>query len=223
MKSPASSPLPTENWQHQATAFLARCRAQMWGKHKEEPLTWLYRAGFSVSFAQEHFLGWNFRPMQRNAALWLGEGREGEKYPLPQGLLLPWIQKQQILRLSILQMDGDLFTLEGSSSHPLATKGGPGLLISSGDGDAFRLLQETSPETAVMAAPDLSLLRSENLETFGRIRLVTPPTESAHSLLARLREEGRMAEALWLPDRGLVAGLLSGDLSAAQVHAMARF
>jgi hypothetical protein len=215
--------VPRKNWQHQATAFLARCRAQMWGKHKEEPLAWLYRAGFSVSFAQDHFLGWNFRPMQRNAALWLGEDRAGEKYALPQGLLLPWIQESQMLRLSILGMEGDTFILEGSSLRPLVAEKGPCLLVCASDGDAFRLLQETKPGTAVMAAPDFSLLRPSDFEGFGRIRLVTPFTDDARRLLDELRSQGRMAQAFPLPERGLVSGLLSGELSFSRIPAMALF
>ncbi|TWI68607.1 hypothetical protein LZ24_02443 [Desulfobotulus alkaliphilus] len=213
----------TENWRHQATAFLARCRAQMWGRHKERPLEWLFRAGFSVSFAQDHFLGWNFRPMYRNAALWLGPEREGEKYYLPEGLLLPWIQNETLLRLSILDPEGHLHILEGSSTEAITAGEGPCLFITGNDGDAFRLMQESKKGTAIMAAPLLFSTELPDLDAFGRIRLVAPPVPETMQLLEDLRERGRMAELFRIPEKGLVAGLLCGDLSPADITAMIRF
>ncbi|MCW7753565.1 hypothetical protein OOT00_06125 [Desulfobotulus sp. H1] len=214
---------PAQNWQHQATAFLARCRAQMWGKHKEEPLTWLHRAGFSLAFAQDHYLGWNFRSMFRKTALWLGEERGDEKYYLPRGLLLPWIQEQELLRLSILSPDGSLLLLEGSATAPMVSGKGPGLLLTLSDGDAFRLIQEKDSSTAVMAVPISPQAASIDFSDFGRIRLVAPANEENRAILAGLRERGRMAEAFWLPDKGLVGGILDGDLHPSDLSAMARF
>ncbi|TYT73843.1 hypothetical protein [Desulfobotulus mexicanus] len=215
--------LKTENWRHQATAFLARCRAQMWGRHKERPLEWLFRAGFSVSFAQDHFLGWNFRSMYRNAALWLGPEREDEKYFLPEGLLLPWIQNEILLRLSILDPEGHIHILEGSSTEAITAGEGLRLIITINDGDAFRLMQENEKGTAIMAAPFLFSTRLPDLDAFGRIRLIAPPVPETMQLLENLRKEGRMAEVFHIPEKGLVAGLLCSDLSPADITAMARF
>jgi hypothetical protein len=74
-----------------------------------------------------------------------------------------------------------------------------------------------------MAAPDFSLLRPSDFEGFGRIRLVTPFTDDARRLLDELRSQGRMAQAFPLPERGLVSGLLSGELSFSRIPAMALF
>lgn len=214
---------PDSDWQTHAIAFLARCRGQMWGRHKEDPLSWLYDTGFSVPFAQEQFFGWNFRPMRRNAAPWLGPAHEGEKILIPQGLILPWIREETFYRLSVLMPDGTTTSIPGSTMAPLFLGEGTNVIITFDDGDAFRLLQEANPTTCVMAAPRPDDLDPPCFSHAGRIRIVSPKTEEALGLLAALRAAGRMVEAVFLTDTTITRAVLSGRLTEQAIVEMARF
>lgn len=205
--------IPSEQWQHQATAFLARCRAQMWGKHREEPLAWLFRAGFTVAFAENALFGWNFRPMTRNAASWLGPEHEGEKFFLPSGLVLPWIHEQKVLRLSVVRENGESLVLSGSSMEIMEAGEGRNLFLVFSDGDFFRILQELPPGFSVMSAPDPGKVLERDLISFGRIRLVSKRTERAERLLEALLEKDLSVQPIWLPEKEIALSILEKRLT----------
>lgn len=204
---------PSEQWQHHATAFLARCRGQMWGKHKEEPLAWMFRAGFTVSFAEEAFFGWNFRPMTRNAASWFGPDHEGESFFLPQGLVLPWIHEQKILRLSILKPDGESLVLPGSSGEIMEKGEGRTLVLLFSDGDFFRLAQKMPEGFSMMSSPLPDRILKRDLTPFEKIFLVSGDREKAGVLLEKLQQKGLSFQLVQLPEKEIVSSLLQKRLT----------
>lgn len=212
-----TTPFPSESWQHQAMAFLARCRAQMWGKHKEEPLAWLFRAGFTTSFADKAFFGWNFRPMTRNAGTWLGPEHEGEKYFLPSGLILPWIHEEKLLRLSVVQENGEVFVLCGSSTGVMRVGAGKNLLLFFSDGDFFRFKQENPLDFPVLSAPFPEKIFEEDLSLFEKIFFISEDTEKRRTIFARLREKDLPLEPVWLRAKGMVASILENRLTGEEL------
>lgn len=92
-------------WKNKAFAFLVRARQDLWGKHNEEILAWIFKAGFSNQFARDMLLGWNKYPKTRPAANWgladdvVDPLVQGEKLTLPPGLVIPYMVEKDLRKL----------------------------------------------------------------------------------------------------------------------------
>ena len=212
---------PPACWQDRALAFLARARGQMWGRHKDEPMEWLYNAGLSVPFSQDRLLGWNFRPMRRDAASWMGKTPPGEKIEIAKGLVIPWMQGECIHRLAVVLETGESVTVTGSQSVPLPTGESKRLVLCGNDGDALRMEQECRNEARVGIAPEGAPLPEALLFDVTEIHLLLPD--------ARLRDVARRlpqpipVTRTASPASGILAERLSGSLTDADIRGLLPF
>jgi hypothetical protein len=98
-------------WKDRALGFLARSRQELWGKHNEDIMAWLFLKGFKNRFSQDALIGWNKRPKERPAVHW-GFGpdftcehvRQGNLY-FPPGIVIHYIVETSLTKLVIVRCD----------------------------------------------------------------------------------------------------------------------
>lgn len=116
-------------WKNKAFSFLVRCRSELWGKHNEDILAWMFKQGFSNQFAQDMLLGWNKYPKIRPVLNWgLWEGLDDplichDKLTLPPGLVIPYIVDKDLRKLMFYNYQSDRpqrgLPLPGGSAEPM--------------------------------------------------------------------------------------------------------
>lgn len=99
--APSGAPCP--EWEKKAFSFLVRSRQELWGKHNENILAWLFRQGLRNHFAQDMLLGWNRSAKIRPAKAWglIEETHGQETFLLPPGLVIPFFQERRLRKLII--------------------------------------------------------------------------------------------------------------------------
>ena len=122
-------------WKDRALGFLARSRQELWGKHNEDIMAWLFLKGFKNRFIKDALIGWNKRPKERPAVHW-GFGpdftcehvKQGNLY-FPPGIVIPYIVETSLTKLVIVGCDdssGHLpYLVPGSSATPMILRGNP--------------------------------------------------------------------------------------------------
>jgi DNA primase len=159
---PREAIAPSPTWQEKARKLITTTEEHLWSSEMDckKGRQWLKRRGLTARTIKQANLGWVSEESWESRSSWdLPEGIEGgkrKKLWIPSGLIIPYVQGEEIFRLRVRRPEPDVepkyYLLPGSDTRPMRWPGKNKIyIVIESELDGLLLWQEASDLTGIIA------------------------------------------------------------------------